>query len=923
MNNCYRLILFTTLALWHCVTAIAEESDARITAADELFDAGLFSQALTLYSEIDNDKNSVNDSLLHSKIQFQLAQVNYAMGQTSLAIDLLEKNTPAKEETALKEIRAHSLYLLAMAYTAQNRYSEALQMILTFLQEVPSASPLYEDALFQKGLIFYHQGNFIKAKEHLKQAIDQIHSPHLNALSLFYISRIEISQGRYKEAHETLDLFRFNADALAKNPLVYEFYSIKAEASFKQNDYIKAADYFEKSLPKTSPEKCNWYSETLYHLGWCFLKIGEHTQEGSEKQQALFQQAEAVFQTLIAKKPEDKFYLALAQCYLTQANILKQEEPYEKVQALLSQPNLFISENAKAQVLLLKAEAAPTYEQRDKFYRQLTEGSESETQFAACGWFKRGLNDFENSKGGKETYDRAAVHFQKAFTLYDDKRQAATALKYQALATSLGSSNSAIFEAYKLLDNLLNNHSEYWMTLEHPEEILYLHGFFASQLANTDPSYLSIADHSLNAAASFPETKFGDVALCLLGATSYRNQDYIKAEAAYLQLVEKFPSSPFCGEAWYWAASCADKLLNPETAVQDAKKEDIGKERRRIAFEKFPQSPYSPEAFFTFYSFRDYLQGDKAAIKHLHAFIEKYPESPFLIEAYYLLGLDFKRDRKTPEGKWISKKNLNEAIGAFQEAENHFATFIQQGKIPSDKLDYYISVKYRTTLERAKANLAIAAESQGAKRQIYLEYAEEVFKNIIEECNQGNHPYAQSLFVYEEYPQILEESHFWLAQTYLKQANDKKAQGILTEMVKNYRAYGKTKGYMLSRVWYELGTIAFAHPDYAKALELLKSSEEASKGNVLSTDQRLDLWIQQARCFQGLQQYDDAILILSKVVNDNAISSLRVKAMFLRAEVYELQKRPELARKQLESLTKKGGIWASKAQEKLEKDYGY
>ena len=42
--------------------------------------------------------------------------------------------------------------------------------------------------------------------------------------------------------------------------------------------------------------------------------------------------------------------------------------------------------------------------------------------------------------------------------------------------------------------------------------------------------------------------------------------------------------------------------------------------------------------------------------------------------------------------------------------------------------------------------------------------------------------------------------------------------------------------------------------------------------------------------------------------------------MYLRAEVYELQQRPELARKQLESLAKKGdqNPWVLKAQEKLE-----
>ena len=71
-----------------------------------------------------------------------------------------------------------------------------------------------------------------------------------------------------------------------------------------------------------------------------------------------------------------------------------------------------------------------------------------------------------------------------------------------------------------------------------------------------------------------------------------------------------------------------------------------------------------------------------------------------------------------------------------------------------------------------------------------------------------------------------------------------------------------------------------------------------------------------------MHRYDDAIMVLSKVVNDDAVSSLRLKAMYLRAETYEQQGRAELARKQLESMVKKGGPWAEQAKIKLEKDYG-
>ena len=63
--------------------------------------------------------------------------------------------------------------------------------------------------------------------------------------------------------------------------------------------------------------------------------------------------------------------------------------------------------------------------------------------------------------------------------------------------------------------------------------------------------------------------------------------------------------------------------------------------------------------------------------------------------------------------------------------------------------------------------------------------------------------------------------------------------------------------------------------------------------------------------------------ILSQVINEDAVSGLRLKAMYLRAEIYEEQGREELALKQLEALAKKGGEWSLKAKEKLEKDYRF
>lgn len=137
-------------------------------------------------------------------------------------------------------------------------------------------------------------------------------------------------------------------------------------------------------------------------------------------------------------------------------------------------------------------------------------------------------------------------------------------------------------------------------------------------------------------------------------------------------------------------------------------------------------------------------------------------------------------------------------------------------------------------------------------------------------------------------------------------------------MIDRYRKAGVTKGYFLARTWMEKGLIARRSGDCEMALESFSLAEDASKGKVFSADQRLELWIQQSLCYKDLKQYDQSMRLLSQVINDDAISGMRLKAMFLRADLYELQGRPELALKQLEATAKKGGEWGQKAKAALD-----
>ena len=362
-------------------------------------------------------------------------------------------------------------------------------------------------------------------------------------------------------------------------------------------------------------------------------------------------------------------------------------------------------------------------------------------------------------------------------------------------------------------------------------------------------------------------------ALYLLGQILLKQGKRFEAEQQFLKLTQDYPISSLVGESLLFAAKASDG--------------EKAKAYCRKVFEEYPESSAAAETYFIFYPYRDYVQGERAAIKHLQGMQKRFPDSPYLVIAHYLIGMDERRDRKNAQGKWIRKKDLIAAIDAFQEAESLF----ERLKIPSDQSDFFTRVRFRCTFERALANLNIAEESQGPKREIFTQYATEVFEQLYRDLKD-------------------EESAFWLAQAYLKGQQEEAAEKLLKSMST------EQSGYYPSRVHYELGKIAMGRNDYTQALRYFSQSENKSQ-NSISADQKIDLWIQQSHCYRELHNFDEAMLILSKAINDDTISSLRVKAMYLRGEIYALQGRHDLARKQWEATAKKGGEWAQKSKLRL------
>lgn len=856
--------------------------------AEELFEAGLYDLAIPAYeNQIEKGDESAKT---------QLAACFFVKEEYQKVIDLLSKKSLDDQESEL----------LALAYLEQNEFDKSLKLL-----EKLSASKLRS---YHIGRAYYFLKDWDKAEKAFQQINFSLESKTLYFSAEMHLILIAMERKNFLHAEKKLNMLKEKVSK--SDDLYYQLLSIEGDLCLSNNQFEKALLAYTSAIPKRNKHLAAWTEAALHRLAFCYSKMSEAgllDEEGYRK-------AEQVYQDLIVIDPQDSTYLALAELLLNFGNQAGNEEAYAKAKALLSKKSLFSTQEGFAKAQLLQAEKLQKYDEREALYAALTEGGSSNANLAES-WYLRGINNYNEGEAieksgfleqAKSYFAKAVSCLSKAYELFKtegDVEKSLFAKKYLAMASYQERSENSLDKALTHLQEITEG--PLVQEAEEPLEI-YLQRAALTQEKYKEFGLMKALEILKEGLEKFPIGELVPKTHFQLGRLYYINGDYESAEDLFVELSKD--QTAYAPLALYWAFRSAEA---------SKKSEEIIKNYKQKVFEQFPESSVADECYFTFYSWQEYLQGERKAIKHLQNFAAKFPNSPYLLNAFYLLGTDLKRDRKSYEGKWITRKNLTAAIEAFKQVETHFHLLYQKKLIPDERLLYYASLLYQATLERALANFAIAEESDGAKGRIYLEYSREIFEKIASDFESGEHPWTALLKQVDSFPKIEEESCYWLTKTYWLTAEDAMAEKTFQKLIQRYRNAKITKGNFLAKLWIDRGIRAAKLADYKLALESFDMAEEAAKGKILSTDETLDLYIQQSICYQELGELDQAMLILSKVINCDAASSLRLKAMFLRAENYERQGRPLLAKRQLETVVLKGGEWAKKAQEKLDKEYGF
>ncbi|MBA3722999.1 MAG: tetratricopeptide repeat protein [Parachlamydiaceae bacterium] len=882
--------------------------------AERLFDEKLYDDASHIYERCIK-KPTTSDFESKDSIILKLADCYLKLGKNQETIELLTSNRlESSENNAEKNFR------LAVAYRQIGQYQNALSLL---------TSPIFNENNVLKDEInleiginsFYLNNPSTLTLQSIKW--DQA-KPELYYLAQIYLARQGLKNGNLTSIQQDLDSLQKRIPR--ENPLNFEIAYLKGMASFLDHEYVAAATQFEQAIPTHNADKCPWYQETLYLLGNCYLNQAADLDLSKEEVNRLANKSLNFLQAILPSKHDEKFNLTLAELYLLQTRRLQNSNAYESLNQLISNKANFPSQEGIHQALLLQIAASPTYEEREYIYKQMVQKDKEGSPFYSHAWYLRGMNQYEEALKlycnikpelnikSDALLEMAADSFHHSSQLYKQSNTANAdqALKLQALAYFHQTSPTKKRQAWDLLVSTIQSKKNEVNSGD--VEFYYIAALIGASLLNNsnDTNIKKIEEILLDGLkletairADKLNPKWQETILKTLGLLYFQQSEFSKAKDRWAQLLSRFPQSNLCSESLFWIAKCEEQqkdFVSMKASLQKIYLND-------------PKSPFAPRAYFNYYSNREYMRGNRKALKHLQAMPSLFPDQPVLISAYYLIGLDNTKDHLTDEGKVVHHKNLTGAIDAFQLSESTYDSLFKRQLIPENELAYFTQVRYRSNLERALANLAIAKESEGAKRHIYLEYAAEVFGQIQQDFHSNNHLMKNS------YPEILEENEFHLAQVYLEKGQKEEAIKIFDHMLDHYKETPDEDRYYLYRLWLEKGKLAQNDRSPEEALQCFNKAENVYKN--LSPDEKLELWIQQSSCYKDNKNYDDAMRILSKVVNDEAISGLRVKAMFLRAEIYELQGKPELAVKQLEATSKKGGEWGQKAREKLTQQYEY
>ncbi len=334
-------------------------------------------------------------------------------------------------------------------------------------------------------------------------------------------------------------------------------------------------------------------------------------------------------------------------------------------------------------------------------------------------------------------------------------------------------------------------------------------------------------------------------------------------------------------------------------------REDKGINAKNLFYElftRFADSKYAPESYFRYYPEALYASNDVQAIAHLRKMPKAYAHTPFGILATFYVATQNRED--------CPQKDLTESqTKLLQDTLTNLDDAILEGRKIVKQLPPKMQSLFSLKILQAEYERALTAFTL-AKFQDVAIYSDGLKADIL-------------ALPAKERPHLLwHKASFLKSRAQLLLGNESQAREELCNLLE----YAASSGFEVSEAHLlalcDLAQGKAREGDFDTAFRMLdKAIEIQQKG--LKTELLLEVLIAKAQLHRKVGEYDVAMMLLSSIINEKSASSLRIQAMFLRAELYELKGRRDLAFRQLQATVKKGGEWGNLAKKKLEEKYGY
>ncbi len=620
-----------------------------------------------------------------------------------------------------------------------------------------------------------------------------------------------------------------------------------------------------------------------------------------------------------------KIYTMLLDAYGRSAN-------YEEQQALLAQ--LLKDKAFKSHWISLRANLGASYLAQEQL------PSASKVLKALLRTPKRRLSTQEATTVASlhtkiEQYTERKLKL--AQTLYDQKAYAKAAPLYQHLldaAYDHGFPQSFSKQDFnRFLDTLsLRLASCYYLSANYEQALKILSNHNSNNPSSCILRGLTEKKLQRYAAAviSFekaPSTNDGALLEACICAYKAPDIQYEKTLTLCDRFLQTHPESPFFFEALLQKAIMLWQMNNHQDALKAFSELDStfpnSKQRDKVLFytgltlnslgldshaqflevcTNFPKSSYAAESYYRLFSEEQYESGDVQAIGHLKKMANSYAHTPYGILAAFFIAAT---DREACPQKGLSEaqtKTLYEIIEALDEAI-YDGIQIAPSMPPKMRSAFYTHI----------------AKAEYEKIQCHFTLAN--FKEVLSGCDTIKKTISH-VAPGQKAHLLWQNASFLKSRTLLLQGNERQAREELTNLLDyaTHSNYEKSEPVVLALL--ELASAHARAGDQEKAFTLL------NKAQALQIDEKngellLEILIAKSQLHHKMGELDKAMMLLSSVINEESASSLRIQAMFLRAEVYERKGRRDLAFRQLQTCAKKGGEWGLQAEKKLEENYGY